>query len=265
MLRPLSIAEKEVKVMNLINEINMGYDNRVVAFIDILGFKEAVKKSNTDIKEFERIIKTLDELKTFFSSPIKPSPDSDYDTQIIQVSDSLIISRKIQEQGGIFRMLNDCALATHLIIDNGFLCRGAIKYGNTYHKDTMIFGQAYLEAFNAEEKEILPLIKFDKKLFEIVELFPGYANVGHEEWAINFLGEKCKILNSGEYYLDYFTDYDERIGGEEGESSIHYSKLREIIINGLESNDNSAYLKNIWVANQFNKTAQYFGLEKIDI
>ena len=243
----------------------MEYDIRVVAFIDILGFKSVVKKSTTEIKEFEKILTTLDELKTFFSRNINPNPDSEYDTQIIQVSDSLIISRKIQEQGGISRMLTDCSFAIHLLINNGFLCRGAIKYGNLYHKDTTIFGQAYLEAFEAEEKVKLPVIKFDTGLFKILELFPGYANVGHETWAIDFLMENCKMLNSGEYYLDYFTDYDKRMGCDLCESSIHYSKLRKIIIKGLELKDNGAYLKNLWAANQYNKTAQHFGLEKIAI
>jgi hypothetical protein len=47
----------------------MGYDIRVVAFIDILGFKSSVDKSNEDEMEFDRILSTLTELKDFFIKP----------------------------------------------------------------------------------------------------------------------------------------------------------------------------------------------------
>jgi len=85
----------------------MGYETRVVAFIDILGFKNSITKSNLDEKEFERILTSLTDLKDFFIKPkdhfeIEVDLQLNADTQIIQVSDSLIISRLTQEQGGIF-------------------------------------------------------------------------------------------------------------------------------------------------------------------
>ena len=136
-----------------------------------------------------------------------------------------------------------------------------------YHKDTTIFGQAYLDAYFAEENEKLPIIKFDKDLFDIVKYFPGPANKGFEDWEVNFIKQDCKQLDSGEYYLDYFTDYDSLVGGGEGSASLHYSKLREIIVKGLNdpeiTNKSSAYEKLRWAADQFNMTANNFGLEKI--
>lgn len=248
----------------------MGYDIRVVAFIDILGFKNSILKANTNEIEFDRILKTLTELKNFFIKPkdnykIEAERALGADTQILQVSDSLIISRLIQEEGGIYYMLSDCAFAIHLLISNGFLCRGAIKFGNMYHKATTLFGQAYVEAYLAEENEKLPIVKFDKDLFEIVRRFPGPGNKGFEDWEINFIKKNCKELETGEYYLDYFTDYDDRIGGGEGTASIHYSKLREIIVNGLAlPKESNAYEKYVWTAEQFNMTAQNFGLDKIE-
>jgi len=250
----------------------MGYEYRVIAFIDILGFKKALDKSNSDDSEFERILTTLTDLKEFFikskdSNDIETNKYLDADTHIIQISDSLIISRLLQEQGGIFNMLKDCSFAIHLLICNGFLCRGAIKYGKMYHKDTTIFGQAYLDAYFAEESEKFPIIRFNKDLFDIVKHFPGPANKGFEDWEINFIRQNCKQLDSEEYYLDYFTDYDNRVGGGEGTASMHYSKLRDIIVNGLNDpelyNNKSTMDKLHWAADQFNLTANNFGLEMI--
>lgn len=244
----------------------MGYEKRVVAFIDILGFKNCLDKSNSVELEFERILTTLIDLKEFFIKPkdkyeVEADRELGADTQIVQVSDSLIISRLVQEQGGVFHMLSDCAFAIHLLISNGFLCRGAIKVGNMYHKDTTLFGDAYIKAYQAESDERLPIVKFNKELFDIVQHFPGPANRGFEEWEIEYIKKNCKELMTGIYYLDYFTDYDDRVGGGEGTATNHYRKLREIIVEGL--NIPKAYEKYRWAADQFNKTANNYGLEKI--
>lgn len=248
----------------------MKYEKRVVAFIDILGFKNSIDKSDKDQKEFDRILKTINELRDFF---IKPRDKHEKladkalnaDTQIIQVSDSLVISRKAEEQGGVFYMLMDCAFAIHLLIGNGFLCRGAIKVGNMYHKGTTLFGDAYQRAYLAESAEKLPIIKFDNELFEIVKEFPGPANKGFEDWEISFIKKNCKKLMTGIYYLDYFTDYDDRVGDGEGTASMHYSDLREILVNGLKiPKTSAAYEKYRWAADQFNLTAKNYQLDKIE-
>jgi len=244
----------------------MSYETRVVAFIDILGFKESLDKSNKDEKEYERILKTLTELKEFFTHPKNDSQiESDrafnVDTQITQVSDSLVISRLIQEKGGIFYMLTDCAFAIHLLISNGFLCRGAIEVGNMYHKDTTLFGDAFTKAYMAESGERLPIIKFHSDLFDFVKKYPGQEK-GYEDWEVDLIKKNCKELMTGIFYLDYFTDYDDRVGGGEGTASIHYSKLREIIMDGLQiPKTSSAYEKYRWAADQFNKTAENFELQ----
>lgn len=247
----------------------MGYDIRVVAFIDILGFKNSIEKSNSDEMEFERILTSLTDLKEFFIKPKDQDDieaDSTYgaDTQILQVSDCLIISRLVQEQGGIYHMLSDCAFAAHLLISNGFLCRGAIRSGKMYHRGTTLFGQAYIDAYLAEENEKLPIIKFDKNIFEIARQFPFPSNKPIADWEVNFIMKNCKQLESGEYFLDYFNDYDDRVGGGEGTAAYHYSKLRNIILNGLQLPTTSrAYEKYQWAASQFNLTAKSYGLKEI--
>lgn len=246
----------------------MGYETRVVAFIDILGFKNSIRNSNSNDEEFNKILTSLTDLKEFFkqnkdSADIETDIELNADTQILQVSDCLIISRLIQEQGGIFHMLSDCAFAIHLLISNGFLCRGAIKCGNMYHKGTTIFGQAYLDAYFAEEKEKLPIVKFDKNLFEVVRQFPGPQNKQITEWEVDYIKKDCKMLKNGEYYLNYFTDYESLVG-EEDLTLMHYEKLRNIIVNGLsQAEKKSVFKKYSWAAKQFNLTAENYGLKKI--
>jgi len=244
----------------------MFYEERVVAFIDILGFKCCIDKSKYDEDEFQRIFITLNKLKEFFlkEDDVIDIDYSDIDTQVIQISDSLIISRLIQEEAGIFHMFQDCSFAIHLLIENGFLCRGSIKYGKMFHKGTTLFGPAYIEAVLAEKEESLPIIKFDEDIFEIVKQFPANANKGFEDWEIDYIKEDCNRLNDSEYFLDYFTDYQRRVGCEDYEAYIHYTKLRNIIIEGLRLPEtDTAYNKYVWAKEQFNLSANHFGMNII--
>jgi hypothetical protein len=227
----------------------MGYDKRIVVFIDILGFKNAIEKTNSSIEEYDRILKTLTDLKDFFLKPkdqydIDSEKYLDGDTQIIQVTDSLVISRLYTEKGGVYNMLLDCAFAIHILIDNGFLCRGAIKIGNLHHHGTTIFGKAFIDAYESEAKEQFPIVKFDRELFEIINEFPGQANKGNESWEQEFVKKNCKESENGEFYLDYFTDYDDRFGAGEGTASMHYYNLRKIIGSRVNTSNTSRKISN---------------------
>ena len=246
----------------------MNYEERVVAYIDILGFKSAIEKSNDDEKEFNRILGTLNEIKRFFiDSHLKSKEINEFlnaDTQIVQVSDSLIISRLAHESGGIYSLIRDCSFAVHLLISNGFLCRGAIKVGNMYHNGNTLFGDAFVKAYQAESQEHLPIIKFDSNLLEIAKDYPLPANIGYRDWEVNEIKPYIKELMTGIHYLDYFTDYDYWVGGDEGSASKHYYELRKILVNGLKNSNNpNIYEKYRWAADQFNKTAENYRLDKI--
>jgi hypothetical protein len=243
------------------------YQYRILVYIDILGFSESISKSTNSQTEFDRIFNTITNLREYFES----SKDGDgykefgLDTQVLQISDSLIISKLLHEQGGLFYLLQECSFAIHQLITFGFLCRGSIKYGKLYHENDLIFGEAFIDAYKAESKMTLPIIKFNKDLFELVKLFPGIGNIGNEEWELDFIKRNLIQLNNDEYYVDYFTDFEGLTG--EVDSYEHYEKLRRIITEGLKLNpDSGAYLKYLWAAKEFNsRTSTKYGNEKIEI
>jgi hypothetical protein len=249
----------------------MHYPWRVVAFIDILGFGAAVAKSATDERTYKHLLSALTALQEFFLKPSLPVDMEveralNADTQIMQASDSLIISRSVEEQGGIFYMLSDCAYAIHLLIHHGFLCRGAIKLGQMHHDGSIMFGPGYVEAYKAEEAQVLPIVTFEKELFEVARHFPGLANRGQGDWVEGFLKKNCKQLTDDVFYLDYFTDHDDVFGDGEGAASDHYQGLRAILEQGLKLPQHSnAFLKVMWAASQFNQTAHLYELGRLVI
>lgn len=232
------------------------YPIRVVALIDILGFKAALERSETDEAEYSRILETLEALRSVFLSPrdqIDMATDVKFnaDTQITQVSDSLLISRPIDEIGGLHEMLSDCTIAIHVLIKHGFLSRGAITLGRLYHKNTILFGRAFMDVFEAEKHQKRPIVTFPKELFELARVFHGQADADGGDWEVNFLTQAC-IADGDSYYLDYFTNFDwVNDDGPAGEY-LQYGKLREVIMQGLQSEDRGAYLKTVWAAVQFN-------------
>lgn len=240
------------------------YEYRLLVFIDILGFSESIKKSNDDESEVQRIYDTVSNLRECFKSDSSNLKELGVDNQVVQVSDSLVISKLFNEQGGLFSLLLDCSYAIHHLITFGYLCRGVVKFGKLFHEKDLIFGQAFIDAYKEESKMTLPVIKVDKELLNLIDHFPGDANIGNEEWAKDLIKKNLRQLNDKEFFVDYFTDYDDIIS--EGDGHNHYKKLRQIILEGLSKNqDSSAYLKYLWAAKEFNRTCEIYGNEKINI
>lgn len=242
---------------------NMAYNKRIVAFIDILGFKASVYKSAENESEFNRIKETIKILKDEIEDH-KDDPNY-YDTQITQISDSLIISRPLNERGGVFCLFEDISHTIHLLIKQGFLCRGSIQIGDMYHKESTLFGPAYIEAYVEESNIKLPIVKFNSEIFEVIRYFPG-QEIGYAEWEVDFIANHCKELENEEYYFDYFSDYRSRYGDENGiETYNHYSQLRDIITEGLQSSVDSVKSKNRWAATEFNLVAKNYNIDVIEI
>ena len=122
------------------------YEDRVLAFIDVLGFSEAIKKTMSGNKEkfseTNRINSLLESIQKDFSVNEKSNITNiskeklkliNGSRVVNQFSDSLVISFKINEESGIFFILLDIL---HLIMSSlqyGFFLRGAIVRNKLYH------------------------------------------------------------------------------------------------------------------------------------
>lgn len=245
-----------------------GYEKRVVAFIDILGFSNFVKTQGND--GFQAIHAALSEVKEYFDNPNKGWSEEgmaslNIDTQTLAVSDCIIISRRVDEKGGVFSMLWDCAFAIHILIRHKFLCRGAITIGDAYHEGNLIFGPAYIAAVEGEKNASYPIVKFSEEVFELAAAFPAPSNEGYGEEEVEFIRSDCKQMEDGSYYLNYFTDYDSRYGPGEGGASLHYENLRQILVQGITNQNLGVFEKYRWAAEQYNLTAHHYELPQVAI
>ena len=137
------------------------FEERAVAFIDVLGFKDLVKKAANNSCE----LKKLQELFDLLSSAI-PKLDNDVHESVpkdlipkhIFISDSIILTAPLEHKatlhGSVYNGLEivvmRCIQLTYRFLELGYLLRGGIEIGQVWHDESNIIGPAYQEAYKLE-------------------------------------------------------------------------------------------------------------------
>lgn len=181
----------------------INYEQRYVAFLDVLGFKDLVYSNN--INKIDLYLNKLEEaIELLKNVPIKGELDFGY----IVISDSIIITVK---QSHNKDNADNIIILRHLCIAIGFLqsklapndiwLRGGISSGEAYFdkNKNQIIGKAYIDAYLLEDKFASnPQVILDNKI--IYEL--GYESSDDLIDAINQreLG-KLSFYNCGETIL----------------------------------------------------------------
>ncbi len=130
------------------------YEQRIVVFIDVLGFKDLVDNSESlnvitkvdNLAKIVHAVKTLSKEKSY-SEKIK----NDIGKKVSFFSDSLVISYPINEASISFLLMDLLHLSWRLINEN-VLLRGGITVGNLHHEDNIAYGRAFIDAHTLESK-----------------------------------------------------------------------------------------------------------------
>ncbi|WP_305909042.1 hypothetical protein Q9L42_007615 [Methylomarinum sp. Ch1-1] len=144
----------------------MNFEDRAVAFIDVLGFKALVAgatQSNDQLKQ-------LSELVDLLSSAV-PTLDSDAHSSVaahliprhIYISDCIILSAPLtdsdrQNYDGLSIVVMRAIQLAHHFLNAGYLIRGGISVGKVWHTDSNIVGPAYQEAYMLEHNGNEPIV-----------------------------------------------------------------------------------------------------------
>jgi hypothetical protein len=124
------------------------YSERYVAFADILGFSEIVMKTakDTNTVRFDNLVSVLEGIGALEGErPNLAYTDFQYQT----FSDSIVIST-VSTPTGLTDLLLTLVELTLRLMMNGLLLRGAIAKGKLYHRGTVMFGPAFIDAYNIE-------------------------------------------------------------------------------------------------------------------
>lgn len=131
------------------------YEQRFVAFIDILGFSRAVEESAPPARRI-----TLDQLREALQVPEPVQADkvvvgrigdiSRSGHRLNQFSDTIVVSTQFTE-AGLMHLLMHAEKIGFRLLKLGFLCRGGIASGWLYHDDAIVLGPALLAAYHIEK------------------------------------------------------------------------------------------------------------------
>jgi hypothetical protein len=124
------------------------YVERYVAFADILGFADIVRKSAQDSSPRRRdaLVNALMEAGTH-----DPGLNASDDIQFQTFSDSIVMSSTSTVSGLLHILVSMTDLSIRLLRE-GLLIRGAIAKGGLHHNGSIMFGPAFLETYGIERK-----------------------------------------------------------------------------------------------------------------
>ena len=145
------------------------YQERLVAFIDILGFKNLVKRSQTDrrvLNALWSVIATTQLDSILHYEIVNTGPG----LEISQFSDCIVISAPVG-WGYPYQMMGRLLTITGTMLRlHGVLCRGGVTIGPLIHDSNFVFGPAFIEAFELEKRAKVPRILVSQSIMDAVNL-----------------------------------------------------------------------------------------------
>jgi hypothetical protein len=138
------------------------FEDRFVAYVDILGFSDIVTRAATDTDTFEIVrdaLKDVDaqvqQLEEHRRRGATLDPAAKFltghtPTEMTAFSDCYLISSKVSDAMGAWSVFAAVqALGANLLVHD-ILTRGAVVCGRAYHHGRIAFGPAIIEAHNIE-------------------------------------------------------------------------------------------------------------------
>ena len=253
------------------------YEERIVAFIDILGFKALIQSTDTqdedkNTRAIQEVLDIYEEIETRLVDQLQEMMGT---VDITRFSDCIVISFPARQSDGLFELT--LALSWfHLDIFMRFnvLIRGAITQGKLIHTKDLVFGPAMNRAYELESTvAIFPRIIIDNIVFQ--GRIDWFANEEDGEVRHQIRNEMNTLLeNDGDEVLSldtddfYYVDYIGKIAGEmddpETQFPVYMKKLSHIVEKNIGSKNASISKKYQWIANKIQPYLDFQSQKKTD-
>lgn len=254
------------------NDSEIKYEKRLVAFIDILGFKEIVKQSEKDISKIELIYSVLDYLKNWEAQEkwdlrlVEIEEDAqkrgveNFDirgkTNITAFSDSIVVSVKVDNNINEMAstLIINLAYIGAILLEKGILFRGGLTVGNLIHiENGTVFGQGLIDSYKLESNSAKypRIILSDKLLKELNYPIETKRNRYPYHQYVDRFDDGCVGFHQMIYY-QVIESWEEMTKEKLIES---LSIVRKVIVKGLDTTfeNPDVYEKYKWLKEQYNK------------
>jgi hypothetical protein len=229
-------------------------ENKYVAFLDVLGFKELVKEKGHKLdKYFDTINKALKDI-----NGDKPRLNSQL------VSDSTILACDLNREDLRLLLKTVQTIQARCALENIWL-RGAISIGDIYFDRTLniVVGNGLSDAYILETQERFPRIIIDPK---ILSHDFGTREDFIQEYNNTFVGPGAVLrdiplihhLRGGQRYIDndaFFVSFAERIAIDNCDDlETIYKNIQSELYKGQKN-----YQKYLWLKNYFTEAIGLHG------
>lgn len=158
-------------------------ETNIVAFVDILGFSELIKKYDkgempnvlSDIKSASDTAAEFLKMNMSKNDPDMFNWKKDFVVKLFSDCLCAAIPIKTNYQDFFYNFLFFSlyiSIYQNLLMEKGFFSRGAISLGSFYSDDNMIFSGALVESVELEKKAIYPRILISPDLLNEIEQHP---------------------------------------------------------------------------------------------
>lgn len=253
--------------MNIINQENPKYERRLVAFIDVLGFKNIIEKTIKDETQVDAITNFISEVRDDFcvserkiskyKKEGRRNPNEVLTRKVTQFSDSLVVSYRENEESAVFHMLHTLFFLHFSALQRSMLIRGCIVCGDLIHTDELLFGPALVDAVEKEKAlASYPRIVCDDSVLELGGIYhqPHHEPEEEQEYILSLL----KKDSDGLYYINYFTGIEEESDAGYNVLPYHFQKLKSVITEMASVKSPSVYSKYLWLVERYNETLDYY-------
>lgn len=226
---------------------DIAYEERILLFIDFLGFKDIVEQTAEDPLRLVSLVKamsTLGELKDEYGVFASE--------QMSQFSDCVALSYRATETSGVFYLLNSMALAIVDLAARGYLVRGAVTVGPLYHTPEHLVGPAMVTAYEMESTlAIYPRVIVDHAIFRFARKHRSPNHNPNDE--MKYVRDLIRKDDDGQWFCDYVS-WKSVVGafGLEDEAYGDYlGRLGAIIKHGLADKNPAVAAKYLWLHKQY--------------
>ena len=228
----------------------------IVAHLDILGAREKMRSQETR----DLFLQQINEVYTIVNSQLSAVTKRMRELMFCRIfSDNILVAKEFniatppqnQFYERIIHIAHFCTMFQFLALTKGLFVRGAIAYGDFIGNENFVFGEALVNAYEAENNiAIYPRVIIDKSVFD---------NSHSKMWQFF---RKREILNElfhydfdGQWYISPFAAMPPSF-----QLKNKYSYLEKVKENLFREIQNATYEKHrqkyFWLVNKFNDYCQ---------
>jgi hypothetical protein len=219
------------------------YDERYVAFVDILAFTNIVERSVSE----PSLVSSLSEALNGISRSAANARSTALSMEATAFSDTVVLSVPVSADGLLYMLQTIEGLSVDLLSLN-MLFRGALVKGKLIHTTEVIFGPALLNAYGLESTT-----SFHPRIMVSSDVYADAASVAYKSQDLvprYIVAEQHDVP-----YLNIFARWHDLKGAWPEDALQKLVKLQTIIATGLIENSGRPPIseKYKWIARKLNR------------